>query len=384
MHLALALFRYFPFGGMQRDMLAIAQQATMLGHNVTIYCHTWQGERPTDIEVCVLKAPGRTNHARARRFNQALQEQLASRQHQLVFGFDKVDGLDLYFAADPCFVTRTASRWWLYRLTPRYRTFRALEGCVFGEDGAKQILLLDEREKHNYQTTWQTRDARFSVLPPGIAEDRRKGPDAAALREAGRREFGADDDTLVLLMLAANFGLKGLDRAMHAVAALPAELRARTRLLAVGQAAPKHLRQLADSLNLADQVTMLPGRSDVPLLLQSADLLIHPARRDTTATVLLEAVTAELPVLCTSACGYSTHIEVAGCGRVVAEPFSQTALNESLLELCTNDLTSLRTAARDYSKQHDLHGMHRYVCELLGSFERGDYRDPPLVATRKS
>ena len=51
MHLALALFRYFPFGGMQRDMLAIAQHAAERGHQVTIYCHTWQGARPDNTEV---------------------------------------------------------------------------------------------------------------------------------------------------------------------------------------------------------------------------------------------------------------------------------------------------------------------------------------------
>ena len=38
---------------------------------------------------------------------------------------------------------------------------------------------------------------------------------------------------------------------------------------------------------------------------ESADVLVHPSRRDTTGTVLLEAVAAELPVLCTAACGFA-------------------------------------------------------------------------------
>jgi UDP-glucose:(heptosyl)LPS alpha-1,3-glucosyltransferase len=384
MHLALALFRYFPFGGMQRDMLAIAQHAAERGHQVTIYCHTWQGARPDNIEVCVLNAAGRTNHSRARGFNRALQAQLASRQHEVVFGFDKMYGLDLYFAADPCFVTRTAHRAWPYRLTPRYRTFRDLEGGVFAEGGAKQILLLDGGAQHNYQATWGTEAARFSCLPPGVAEDRRKGPDAAALRAAGRAELGIDGDTTALLLLAANFELKGLDRAIEAVAALPAKQRARTRLLAFGQDAPKRLQQMVDGLGLADQVTMLPGRSDVPKLLQAADLLIHPARRDTTATVLLEAVAAGLPVVCTDVCGYAKHITKAGCGRVIPAPFSQDQLNEELRDLLSSDLTGLQDAASAYSQQQDLHGMHRYVCDLLESMGCDDAPAPSTSETLKS
>ncbi|HIE71938.1 MAG TPA: glycosyltransferase [Planctomycetes bacterium] len=384
MDLAFALFRYFPFGGMQRDMLGLAERAARIGNKVTIYCHTWDGVRPEGIDVCVLDAPGRTNHTRARRFNDALRERLASADHKLVFGFDKLGGLDMYFTADPCFVTRTANRSWLYRLTPRYRTFRDLEGRVFGENGSKRIFLLDEGQKHDYQQIWKTPDARFQVLQPGIAMDRRKGDDAAALRASGRQELGADDNTLVLLMLAANFELKGLDRAMHAVAELPAQLRARTRLLAIGQSPPPQLQQLANRLDLQDHVTMLPGRSDVPRLLQSADLLIHPARRDTTATVLLEAVVAELPVLCTDTCGYAKHIEAAACGRVVAEPFCQETLNENLRELLMSDLTSLQTAARNYHETHDLHGMQEYLCEMFDSLAHTGYGDLPLAETRKS
>lgn len=384
MHIAFALFRYFPFGGMQRDMLAIAQRMRTRGHQVTIYCHTWQGERPTDLDVRVLEIGGHTNHTRARRFNRALQSQLASQHHDLVLGFDKLEGLDAYFAADPCYVTRTADRRWPYRLTPRYRTFRALECGVFGAGGAKKILMLDEREQPNYQRTWNTDGARFVALPPGIAPDRRRGPDAAALRESGRAEFGVGDGDFLVLLLAANFELKGLDRAIRAVAALPPEQRSRTHLLAVGQSPPRPLRQLADDLLTGEQVAMLPGRTDIPRLLQSADLLIHPARRDTTATVLLEAVAAELPVLCTDACGYASHIAAAGCGRVIPEPFAQAALDQHLREMLSADLSDLRQKAHAYGQQRDLHGMHDYVCDLLPSLAQGSCDDPAAGATSMS
>jgi UDP-glucose:(heptosyl)LPS alpha-1,3-glucosyltransferase len=53
----------------------------------------------------------------------------------------------------------------------------------------------------------------------------------------------------------------------------------------------------------------------------AADLLVHPARYDTTGTVILEAVVNGLPVVTTAACGYAAHVEAAQAGVVVKEPF---------------------------------------------------------------
>lgn len=39
--------------------------------------------------------------------------------------------------------------------------------------------------------------------------------------------------------------------------------------------------------------------------------------------VLLEAITAGLPVLTTAVCGYAHYIVDANCGEAIAEPFRQ-------------------------------------------------------------
>jgi len=203
------------------------------------------------------------------------------------------------------------------------------------------------------------------VLPPGIALDRRRGPDADELRKAARAEFGIDEHDQLVLLLAANFELKGLDRAMQAVAALPNAMRQRTHLLAVGQAPDKHWQQLAVKSGIAARVTMVPGREHIPPLLQAADVLLHPARRDTTGTVLLEALVSGLPVICTETCGYAHHIQAAGCGQVLKEPFAQRALNDSLRDLLSGDTSSLQAAALRYAQQHDLHSMHEMICRAI-------------------
>jgi UDP-glucose:(heptosyl)LPS alpha-1,3-glucosyltransferase len=370
MRVAFVLFRYFAFGGMQRDMLATAELCAVRGHEVTIYCHGWDGDRPSGLDVHVLEVSGSANHVRAARFDRALQEQLTAARPEVVIGFDKTSGLDIYFAADPCFVTRTATRPWPYRLLPRHRTFRRLEEAVFGPESKTQILLLDPTEQDNFQRTWQTDDERFAVLPPGIAKDRCKTDDATALRHAGREEFGVGEHDRLVLLVGANFRLKGLDRAMQAIADLPNELRARTQLLAVGQDAPTWAKTLAAKLGIEKHVTMLAGRRDIPRLLQAADLLLHPAHRDTTGTVLLEAIVAGLPVLCSADCGYAHHIKAGQCGFIATGWGHNSDAQRHLVALLQSDTALMRTAALHYAQQHDLHGMHAEICNRIETSSR--------------
>lgn len=365
MDVALALFRWFPHGGMQRDAVATARRCVAAGHRVTFYCHTWEGPHPEDCAVEVLPSRALSNHGRALRFAAALSQRLRAALPDVVLGFDKLPDLDLYFAADPCFVARTARRPWPYRLTPRYRAFAGLERAVFAPPTTTRILLLDPGQRADYERAWRTPPERFVILPPGIARDRCAGPDAAALRAAGRREFDLAQDDRLLLLVASNPRLKGLDRAIAGIAALPPDLRRRTRLAAVGGGADARLRALAARRSDAARVLLLPPRDDVPRLLQAADLLVHPARADTTGTVLLEAIVAGLPVLCSAACGYAQHVAAAGAGRVVAEPFAQPDYDAALRELLAADPGPLRRRALDYAARHDLHGMHdRLLAEL--------------------
>jgi UDP-glucose:(heptosyl)LPS alpha-1,3-glucosyltransferase len=243
-------------------------------------------------------------------------------------------GLDAYFAADPCFVERAHSqRGLLYRLSGRYRWFAASERAVFSAESATEILLLAEREKTSFQHWYRTPDERFHILPPYLSAKRMAQHDKLEMRRRLRQEFGFDEDDQVLLLVGSGFRTKGLDRAIDAVAALPAVLRARTRLVAVGQDNAKVFKRLVMERGLKPNVRICGGRDDIPQLMQGADLLIHPARRELAGHVLLEAMASGLPVLTTDVCGYASHVEKAQAGRLVKSPFRQGDLNAYLLEM---------------------------------------------------
>jgi UDP-glucose:(heptosyl)LPS alpha-1,3-glucosyltransferase len=131
---AFILFKYFPFGGMQRDMLRTAGHLVRKGHTVDIYTLSWDGDPPGDgIRVHVIPVTGWLNYRRYQKFIDIVQERLRQDVSvDFVFGYNRMPGLDAHFAADPCFVERARQRRTpLYRLTPRYRWFAAAERTVF-------------------------------------------------------------------------------------------------------------------------------------------------------------------------------------------------------------------------------------------------------------
>lgn len=99
----------------------------------------------------------------------------------------------------------------------------------------------------------------------------------------------------------------------------------------------------------------------------AADLLLHPAYQEAAGIVLLEAITAGLPVLTTAVCGYAHYIVDANCGEAMAEPFRQDVLNEVLLKALTQP--SLRSAwaenARYYADTQDLYSLPEKAADII-------------------
>ncbi len=346
MQLAFCLYKYFPFGGLQRDFLRIALVCQARGHAIRVYTPEWDGDIPAGFEVVVVPVKAFSNVRRNIRFTDWMHRDLEQRPADRVIGFNKMPGLDVYFAADACYEEKACTlRNPFYRLSGRYRHFAAYERAVFAPESKTEILMISQVQQPFFEKHYGTPKARFHLLPPGISPDRRAPANAPEIRAEFRREFGLGDNDLLLLQVGSGFKTKGLDRSLLAVASLPEPLKSRTRLIVIGQDDPSPFQRQATSLGLSERVSILPGRSDIPRFLLGADLLIHPAYNENTGTVLLEALVAGLPVLTTAVCGYAHYIEEADGGRVIAEPFAQDALNATLQEMLADNAARRRWQA---------------------------------------
>jgi len=283
-----------------------------------------------------------------------------------VVGFNKMPGLDVYFGADPCYLARIkrTKPWWCPWL-PRYRHYAALECSVFAPGVATQIMLLTPQEIPVYQQHYGTED-RFHLLPPNVPRRTFSPEEQSAMRQRVRKDNGWPEATRLLVFIGSDFKRKGLDRALRALAALPAPLRMNTRLAVLGQSHPGRFERLARDLAVDSQVHFLGGRHDAPDWMLAADSLVHPAYSETAGMVLVEALTAGLPVLTTDVCGYAFHIARARAGIVLPSPFEQGACDRALAEiLMPQAVKEWRANALAYAAKEDLYSCHERAAAII-------------------
>ena len=355
MRIAFGIVSLFPGGGLQRDCTEIARLLSDRGHHITIYvCRSRVSSGDIGIPVIVLPNAARTNHQRQKAFARQLL-QVASGSYDLIVGFDKLLNLDVLYCADRSICYRMAKEPHL-RLFPRYRAFRDLERSSFTPRGTTEIILLSDRQNIEYQSAWGTPSNRISVLSPTLSPAR-KDPQLrnSELRRKIRSTLGLAQNEWVWLAIGVQPTTKGLDRTLRA---LKQFLRA--RLLIAGLTETDHaairLAERAKKHGVSSRVSWLGHREDITRLMAAADLLVHPARYDTTGTVILEAIVNGLPVITTAACGYASHVEAAKAGFVIAEPFDFSMFLSALQ--IAQDPIALRnwsTAGEQYGRKPELY-----------------------------
>lgn len=371
MQLAFALFHYFPYGGLERDMLSVARVCQARGHTITIFTGDWQGDKPVGINIVELPTKGLSNHARARNFVALLHERLPDLPNATLIGFNKMPGLDVYYAADICFAAKAfGERSFFYRLTSRCREYLALEKSVFEPQSNTEILMIAKAQIAVYQRYYKTPDERLHLLPPGIRRECVMPSDYAAQREQVRAQFSLPADALQILFVGSDYQRKGLDRALRGIAALNQSLRQRVRLWVAGQDKAASFINLARTLGIEQQVSFLGARDDIPQLMWGSDLLIHPAYSEAAGLVLLEAMVAGLPVIASRICGHAHYIADYTMGATLNDPITPDEVADAMTSVLTQPRETWRERSRAMIATADIFSMPDRAAGIIEAASR--------------
>ena len=373
MKISFLIYSYFPYGGQQRDFFRIAEQCAQRGNQIDVYTLSWQGEVPQNFNVIIVPIKALTNVGLHKRYTSWVTSHLRQTEPTLVVGFNKMPGLDLYFAADPCFLEKAdKERGLYYKFTPRFAHFAEYEKKVFGEHQTTKIMILSEQQREGFVKYYPGCASRMYVMPPGIDCDRRPDDTFKERRFEFRKNFSIPDGQLVILQIGSGFKVKGVDRSLKAIASLPLDLKEMIKFILVGKDNPKQVLKLARNLGISNKLMIVSGSDDIPSFLAGSDLMLHPAYRESAGHVLLEATVSGLPVLTTSTCGYACHVEKADSGLVCSEPFHQNDLNQKLSSMIKNiDNENWSGNGLNYGRHCDLYSLHREAAKLIDNFARG-------------
>lgn len=343
MRLCFAIGRLFRSGGLQRDCIEIARRVRALGHDVTIVCTANEASDFTaGVPVDVVDPRSWTNPGRDRGLGEAISA-LRGKRFDRVVGFNKMPGLDIYYAGDPPYVT-THGRG-LKALMPRYFAQSNLERACFDPAVSTRIICLTERQVQSYRAVWNTPADRFRVIPPSLSAERRR-PELRTngVRDTIRAGLGVAGGAPVFLAVAAHGHTKGLDRT---IAALRRSGDAILIVAGIGDATRegRSIRRWARQSGIDAQLRLLGHVEDIPALMAAADAMVHPARTETAGMVLLEAIANGLPVIASGVCGFADHVRRAGAGIVLDNAFSGDALAAALVDARDPDLRARWSAA---------------------------------------
>ena len=119
--IAILLYRYFPYGGLQKDFLEVAKELQSREIKFKVFTRKWEGIVPEGFHVEEIGERGFTNFSKNKNFVKDSSIALEEYDPYLVFGFNKMPGLDLYFAADTCFKKEALNKNQLMKFTRRFK-----------------------------------------------------------------------------------------------------------------------------------------------------------------------------------------------------------------------------------------------------------------------
>jgi L-malate glycosyltransferase len=195
----------------------------------------------------------------------------------------------------------------------------------------------------------------------------------ARLGEAGERE-------LLLGVVAQLTPWKGQDTAVRALELL----RARgvdAHLLLIGSAkvlaaATRHdnaayidrLRAMIAAAGLADRVSWMGEREDVPELMRALDVLLLPSTEEPFGRAVAEAMAMEVPVLATNVGGPAEIVRDGEDGRLLP-PREPQAWADALAELARSAELRARMGGAGRERVRETFSLERHVEAVLGVYD---------------
>lgn len=358
--LALLLFKYFPYGGLQKDFLGVADELISRGHVVKAFTRSWEGPIPEGLDVVVLGEKGKFNFSKNRNFVKDVYLSMQEFSPDIVFGFNKMPGLDLYFAADTCFAKQALKKNIVQKFTRRYKQSMQFEEDVFSQKSNTKILTLNDKQSNEFKDFYSTQTQRIIITPPGIDKDW-SDHEPVNIFEALNIPLGEK----ILLFVGSDFSRKGLDRAILGLHHLN-EKNISSNLVVIGDDKSKPYENLIAEASLFKKVHFLGPRKDVASFMKSADLLIHPAREEAAGNIIIEALVSGLPTLVTSEVGFSSEVLKFRSGTVLEGEFNQNRFN-LLLEESVSDknLSYVRSSINNLSDKQYFFSRFKFIADFI-------------------
>ncbi|MBI3088223.1 MAG: glycosyltransferase [Candidatus Omnitrophica bacterium] len=266
--------------------------------------------------------------------------------HTQVFGADVYGRLAARLAGVPAVVSTVQTMPYDPTLSRFYSRKRMAADRWTARWCARRLIAVSEPVRDALVERFGLPASRICVIPNGV-DLVRCSPATESERAQARLALGLPQETLAILTVgrlipeknhAALIAACGLMRERHPV-----------RLLIAGDGPLRaELESLVARLELTDYVSLLGTRSDVPRLLQAADLFVLPSIREGLPVALLEAMASAVPVVASDIPQHRTIVQAGSTGWLVP-PQDEGGLAEAALSVARDPIAARAVGQRGRS-----------------------------------
>lgn len=364
-------------GGAERYTFDLAEALAGRGHEVAIVASTF-GPKPAGVNCVELGEKGLTRLGRYRYFLDALDGHLAANGYDVVHAMLPVRRCDVYhphagIAAEAIASGHTKHAGAIKRalarganqLNPRRNAFARVERELLTGARPPVVICLSEYVKgmvrRHYPMLGEDRLATlFNAVDLGKFDPAARAGAGEAIRE--RFEIGKDQ--IVGLMVAQDFGRKGL---AETIAALGEMERKDLVLLVAGRDEAGPFKRAAIRNGVAERVKFAGVTNDVYAFYRAADFFVLPTRHDPCSLVVLEALAMGVPVISTKQNGACEIMRDGVQGFVLESADDGAGLVRAMGALCDG---GTRVAMRDACLAlRPLLSQEAHLARLLGIYE---------------
>ena len=218
--------------------------------------------------------------------------------------FDIIHTHDRIFHADIFTMHGVPHRFWVKKVRRKsmslfdYGTIRVEESLI-NHGKCRMFLPVSGIAKDKFTQEFDVDPGKVQVVHPGVDIDRFDKLDRKICRGEIRKRFEIDETDMVVLFVSMNFELKGLDNLMAAMTTTKSKHPSgNLKLLVVGKGNEKKYGNLAQKLGIKDNV-IFSGiwKDNIEQIYMASDIFAMPSEFDTFGMVVLEAMSASLPVI---------------------------------------------------------------------------------------
>jgi UDP-glucose:(heptosyl)LPS alpha-1,3-glucosyltransferase len=254
------------------------------------------------------------------------------------------------------------------RFNFKQRYMLGLEQKLLGRREGPVVVAISDYVVAQLKRHYGLPDSRIRKIYNGVDRDVSTKEQWARDRAAIREEFAIGNADLLVLLIAHNFRLKGVQRWMEALAAMVEAGVTDVRSLVIGKGDSERWHRLAARMGIAEHLTFTGPSDRIPAFHHAADVLVHPTYYDPCSRVVLEAMVAGLPCITTRWDGAAEMIEDDRNGYVLDDPWNVDALTDRIGRL--HDPARRKQMAAATGDVVERVSMEQHAREMLTLYEQ--------------